>query len=184
MHRTIDDRECAETGERFGVPALARTEQPGDLADLLGEQADRINGSDRRDRHDPGGQQLVEVFVEDGLQKVPVERDPGLRLQVKVTLTDVDQVVLRRISQPVDGLQGERLLIGEELDAARGQRPTHAGVKPNGVLLAPLPDPAVAVKDLERVVHEHEHGVGAALVPRPVEVFDTQGKRVDGLVLQ
>jgi hypothetical protein len=46
-----------------------------------------------------------------------------------------------------------------------------------------MKDPSLE-QHLERVVHEHEHGIGPTLIPGTVEVLDAQNERVERLVLE
>ncbi len=91
---------------------------------------------------------------------------------------ELNEVVLRGVSQAVDCLECQRLLLDEELDPAGGQPASDALVKSDGVLLALVPNDPTSVQDrslqqhLEGVVHEQKHGLRPSVVPGPVEVLD------------
>jgi hypothetical protein len=60
------------------------------------------------------------VLVEHGLEQVSVERDAGLGLKIKVSLADVNEVMLSSVPQSIDSLQREGLLITKEPDLRCG----------------------------------------------------------------
>jgi hypothetical protein len=99
-------------------------------------------------------------------------------------------VVLRRVPEPVDRLQDERLFLAQVLDLAVAQRAPHAGVETDRLLGALLADSPPAMQDrslhqhLETMIELDQRATQAAPVVRSVEELDAQDKRIAGLLQQ
>lgn len=56
--------------------------------------------------------------IEHGFQDIAKEGDARLHMDIEMTLRDVQQVMLSRVTKSVDGLKCESLFLGEILDLA------------------------------------------------------------------
>jgi hypothetical protein len=72
-----------------------------------------------------------QVLFEDILENVPEKSKTSLRLNKKMSLRNVQQVVLRRVSETIHHLRRERLIFSQKFDVCVGQTAADAGIKSN-----------------------------------------------------
>jgi hypothetical protein len=93
-------------------------------------------------------------------------------------------MVLRGVTQPIDGLKGKRLFLRKELDLTVAQTSPYASVEAYRFLLAPLSNPTSPAHDgcfqqhLERVIELDQDSAHATPLVRSVEKLDGQEQRV------
>ena len=101
-------------------------------------------------------------------------------MDVQEPLRYLNQVMICGVSQTIDGLEKERLLVSEELNAPVAQRFPHALVEAYGLFLAWLSYSAAAVhyggleEHFECVIENDEYSLDSTPVPRAVEVLKAQ----------
>src|SRR5579883_1418762 len=125
-----------------------------------------------------------QLLLEDGLQQVAEERYTGLHMNVELSFGYVEQMMLCGIAEPVDGLEHQRLLVGQELDVPVAKRPADTGVEADRLFCPLLPNASAAVEDgaleqhLERVVELNQRAADTPAVVRAVEQLNAQNERV------
>src|SRR5271165_1511552 len=91
---------------------------------------------------------------------------------------------LFRVAEGVDHLQGECLLVGEELHSPRIQCLLDTGLKSKGILRAFLSDATAAVKNrgleehLEAVIEQNQHGLSPSAIVGTIEVLNCKDQGV------
>jgi hypothetical protein len=124
--RRVENREWPQAGLRFDPPALSWTKKLPNLIHLRVEEGREIRGGRGGHREDARGQIIPQLLPENLPQQVAEERNPGLHVNVELAFRDLQQVVMRRVAQPVDRLQCEacssvRNLTGPPLRPRRTQ---------------------------------------------------------------
>lgn len=87
------------------------------------------------------------ILIEDTLQEVPKKCHARLNMDVELAFRNVEEVVLGGVSQPVDRLQDQGLLLLQVLDLSVAKRPPHARVEADRLLGSPLTNSPSPVQD-------------------------------------
>jgi hypothetical protein len=121
-----------------------------------------------------------QLLSENTPQQVPKEGDAGLNVNVELPFRNIQDVMLGRVSQTVDGLKNQRLFVSKEFNSPVAQPPPNARVEAYRFLRARLTDSPPTIQDcrlqkhLEAVIEQNQDRAYPTALLRAIEKFDAQ----------